>query len=61
VRATVLEGRGLPAQAVFLGARADLTDHGGAGRCAVILLAGAQVLEAPGCTRFRTFWQHAGN
>lgn len=54
-----LETPGIPAQVVYLG-----TPPGGGGSgaaCTVNILAGARILEAPGCPRFRTFWQRTGN
>lgn len=50
-----LETPGIPAQVVYIGA----PPGGGAsgGTCTVNILAGARIFEAPGCPRFRTFWQ----
>lgn len=49
-----LETPGIPAQVVYLG----VPPGGAAGAgCTVNILAGARILEAPGCPRFRTFWQ----
>lgn len=53
-----LDTPGIPAQVVYLGSPATT---GGGDRCIVNILAGAQVFEAPGCPRFRTFWERHGN
>jgi type IV pilus assembly protein PilY1 len=52
-----LDTPGIPAQVVYLGSPATTT---GGDRCVVNILAGAQVFEAPGCPRFRTFWERHG-
>lgn len=53
-----LETPGIPAQVVYLGTPPGTGSGGGA--CTVNILAGARILEAPGCPRFRTFWQRVG-
>ena len=53
-----LDSIGIPAQVVYLGSPSN-TEGGGA--CVVNILAGAQIFEAPGCPRFRTFWQRHGS
>jgi type IV pilus assembly protein PilY1 len=52
-----LETPGIPAQVVYLGSPSTT---GGGEKCIVNILAGAQIFEAPGCPRFRTFWQRFG-
>ena len=52
-----LDTPGIPAQVVYLGSPATT---GTGDRCVVNILAGAQVFEAPGCPRFRTFWERHG-
>ncbi len=52
-----LDTPGIPAQVVYLGSP---TTSSGGSACVVNILAGAQVFEAPGCPRFRTFWQRVG-
>ena len=53
-----LDTPGIPAQVVYLGSPATTASGD---RCVVNILAGAQVFEAPGCPRFRTFWQRDGS
>lgn len=53
-----LETPGIPAQVVYLGSPPGSS---GSGACTVNILAGARILEAPGCPRFRTFWQREGS
>lgn len=53
-----LETPGIPAQVVYLGTPPGTGSGGSA--CTVNILAGARILEAPGCPRFRTFWQREG-
>lgn len=57
-RSIALETQGIPAQVVHLGSPGGAGP--GAGGCTVNVLAGARVFEAPGCPRFRTFWQRVG-
>jgi type IV pilus assembly protein PilY1 len=55
---------GIPAQVVFLGspsAFSGATEGGAAASCTLNILAGGQVFEAPGCPRFRTYWQRVGS
>jgi type IV pilus assembly protein PilY1 len=54
-----LETPGIPAQVVYLGTPPG--GGGSSGACTVNILAGARILEAPGCPRFRTFWQREGS
>jgi type IV pilus assembly protein PilY1 len=53
-----LQTPGIPAQVVYLGAVSGNTGSSG---CTVNILAGARIFEAPGCPRFRTFWQRVGS
>lgn len=59
-RSIDLETRGIPSQVVYLGAPGGGAGDGG-GSCTVNLLAGARLFEAPGCPRFRTFWERVGS
>jgi type IV pilus assembly protein PilY1 len=56
---------GIPAQVVFLGSSTGLGGAGGSeseGKaCQLNILAGAKIFQAPGCPRFRTFWQRVGS
>lgn len=56
-RSTDLQTPGIPAQVVYLGSGGPSSG----GSCTVNILAGAKIFDAPGCPRFRTFWQRVGS
>lgn len=52
---------GIPAQVVFLGSPSALPGGtAGTGVCELNVMAGARIFSAPGCPRFKTFWQRVG-
>lgn len=57
-RSISLDTPGIPAQVVHLGSAGGA--GAGAAGCTVNVLAGTRIFEAPGCPRFRTYWQRVG-